>query len=680
MPAYAKDVVMNLHYYGKDHAYKAKEVKIEIDGKELVPQDIPAVIIEERTMLPMRLIAQALGCEVTWNEPAQQVYVINDDYTLVFAIGGNVGYQNGIPFTMDVPALIVNDRTMLPVRSLATALNLDIKWDHASRTVSIHTDGKEANKQESGKTEEKKEEAKEPVKQETPAQTQPVGSNKNKITLNHLTVPSAETAGQVFTIQANGAITNMEEILVEGNRIVLDFHGAKSGLAANTTATNSSIVSAVRTAQHTAENGEIYTRVVLDLTGKKKYEITQSTDKTKVYITFGKVTVDGIKIRHNSSTEKDVIEIEGDGTLTPNVFTLSGPNRIVIDIPNAVSELEETLDVSALQYVSAGRTGMFSETTMRIVLEAEDLAQYTYTTDSDSMTLQIFRSKMGALQYDAGKKVLYLKKEKEINLNKVKENDQYANGYFELTLPGDYESVYGYGTYEIGDDMLQSIKVSVSNEKTVLRFNQNRINAYQIKDEGDRYAVYVKSPKEVYSKVLLLDAGHGGNDPGATVNGLIEKNLNLAIMQKVANELAGSDIKVYLTRNGDTYPANNDRAKMANQTAHAMVSIHMNSASATANGTEVLYKNHDNDTGRFTSKRLADLIQNSIVAATGNTDRGTKHRTDLLILNATTVPAVIVEVAFISNPADALKLSQNEYQQTVAEATAQAIEAAMDLL
>lgn len=390
--------------------------------------------------------------------------------------------------------------------------------------------------------------------------------------------------------------------------------------------------------------------------------------------------MDKVKSKHNSSTEKDVVEIEGDGALTPNVFTLSNPNRVVIDIPNAVSELEETLDVSGLEYVTAGRTGMFSETTLRVVLEVEDLTQYTYTTDSDSMTLQLFRSKMGALQYDGAKNVLYMEKKEDINLNKIKTNDQYLNGYYEITLPGDYESVYGYGTYEVGDDLVQSIKVSAVNEKTVIRFNQNQINAYQMKDEGDRYAIYVKSPKEVYDKVLLLDAGHGGSDPGASGNGLTEKTLNLSVMQKIANELAGSDVKVYVTRNSDVYPANNTRARTANQIAHAMVSIHMNSGPATANGTEVLYKNHDNDTGAFTSKVLAEVIQNNIIQATGNTDRGTKYRTDLLILNATTVPTVIVETVFISNPGDALKISQNDYQQTVAVAIAQAIESAMNLL
>ena len=147
--------------------------------------------------------------------------------------------------------------------------------------------------------------------------------------------------------------------------------------------------------------------------------------------------------------------------------------------------------------------------------------------------------------------------------------------------------------------------------------------------------------------------------------------------QKVANYLDGSGIKVYVTRNSDTYPTNSSRAQSANAIADAMVSIHMNSGSAVANGTEVLYKNHSNDTGsNLTSLKLAQLIQNSIVSATGNTNRGTKLRTDLLILNTTTVPAVIVETVFISNPGDALKISQEDYQNKVAKAIADAIEEA----
>ncbi|MGN0136292.1 N-acetylmuramoyl-L-alanine amidase [Anaerotignum sp.] len=657
--AYAANVSMNLFYNGKNHAYNAKEIVVQIDGKKMTPKDMPAVAIDGRTMLPMRQIAQELGCEVTWNEAAQQVYVVNDDYTLVFEINKTTGVKNGKEFTMDVPPMIINDRTMLPVRALATALDLNITWDDPSRTVSIDT----------------KEQTTTPTTPTTPST--PTTPTINYVTLNKVEVPASKTAGQTFTIQANGAIPSYKETIVADNKIVLDFYGAKSGLASNITTTNSAIVSAVRTAQHTAEDGTIYTRVVLDLNGKKQYEVTQSADKTKVFVTFDKVTVDKISTRHNSNTDRDIVEIEGDGTLGASVFTLANPNRIVIDIPNAISELDSTLDVDALDFVTAGRAAMFNETTLRIVFEVGDLTEYSYTTDSDSMTLQIYRSTMKNMSYDANKDVLYLQKLENIQTGSVKFNDYYLNGYFEVVLPGDYEDIYGYGTYDIGDDVIESIQISTSGGKTTLRFNQNRISCYSIQDDGDRYIISIKNPQDVYNKVLLLDAGHGGSDPGASGNGITEKTMNLIIMQKVAKELEGSGIKVYVTRDSDVYPSNTSRAQTANAIADAMVSIHMNSGSATANGTEVLYQVHSNDTGsRLTSQKLAELIQSSIVQATGNNNRGTKLRTDLLILNGTTVPAVIVETVFISNPGDALKISQEAYQNTVAKAIADAIEEA----
>lgn len=655
--ASAKTVSMNLHYHGQNHAYQAEEVKIEIDGEELIPQDMPAVIIEDRTLLPMRLIAQELGCEVIWNEETKQVYVINDTHTVVFTINNQIGYQNGTEFSMDVPPMIVNERTMLPVRALAKALELDITWTEATRTVSIGSGASAAT----------------PT---TPAT--PDVSVGQEITLNRVEVPASETAGQVFTIHANGEIAKFEEILLDDQKIVLDFYGAKSGLAATVSQTNSSIVSAVRTAQHTAEDGTIFTRVVLDLNGKKSYEITQSADGRSVMVAFERVLVEEISVKHKN--EKDIIEIAGSGGMGASVYTLSNPYRIVVDIPNAEAELPKVPDLEKLSYVFDGRAAMFTDTTLRIVFEVGDLTEYSYQESGDTLTLQIERSTLDHMCFDSEDTILYLDKEDSFDIEDVEINDQYLNGYTELTLPGDFTDVYGYGTYRIGGDVIESIEVSAKRSGTTLRFNQNRISVYEIEEESDRYAIHIRNPRDVYDQVVLLDAGHGGKDPGTSGNGLIEKDMNLLMMQKVYQELQKTDIKVYLTRNSDTYPENNQRAKTANEIAHAMVSIHMNSAGATINGTETLYQVHANDTGGLTSKKLAELIQSSIISATGNTNRGTKLRTDLLILNGTTVPAVIVETVFLSNAGDALKISQSSYQDTVAYAIADAIEEAMELL
>lgn len=124
--AFAANVQMDLFYNGAHHAYNAKEIAIVIDGEKYTDPNMPAVSIDGRTMLPMRGICEELGCTVTWNEAAKQVYAVSDTHTVVFQIDSKTGYKNGETFTMDVAPMIVNDRTMLPVRALATALDIDV--------------------------------------------------------------------------------------------------------------------------------------------------------------------------------------------------------------------------------------------------------------------------------------------------------------------------------------------------------------------------------------------------------------------------------------------------------------------------------------------------------------------------------------------------------------------------
>lgn len=650
---YGEQVKMDLFYNGKHHAYAAKEVKIEIDGKAMVPKDMPAVIIDGRTMLPMRQIAQELGCEVNWNEAAKQIYVMRGSDIIVFTVDSKTGYENGKEFTMDVPATIVNDRTMLPVRALADALHLNIKWDDPNRIVSIQ----------SGDT---------VVKDEPKA---PESGQTTAGTLTGIQTPSEKDADQTFTIQADGPMGRYEKTFVDDQKIVLDFYGAKSSLPSEITKTNSDIVTGIRTATH-ENNGDSFTRVVFDLSGKKDYEFTQSADKKNITISFGKTTVDKISAVH--SQNKDIITIGGTGSYGASVAMTADHQKIIVTIPNCQSNLSDKINTDELQYVLDGKVDTSKGNTVELVLAVEDLVQYSYREETQNLILEIYPTTLKNMRYDKNANVLYLDKKDKIDTGSVKFEDHYLDGYFDVTLSGDYESDYGYGTYDVKGTVVENIEVSTKGGNTTFRFKQNRISAYEVTAEGDSYAIRVKNPKEVYDKVLLLDAGHGGKDPGTSGNGMQEKNLNLTIAQKIAQKLQGSGIKVYMTRDSDVYPENSTRAKTANDIADLMVSIHMNSGPETANGTETLYQVHANDNGaRLTSKQLAEILQGKVVSATGNTNRGAKLWTDVLILNRTTVPAVIVEVIFITNTGDALKISNPAYQDQVAQAIADGIQEAV---
>ncbi|MFV0315014.1 MAG: N-acetylmuramoyl-L-alanine amidase [Anaerotignum sp.] len=640
--AYAKNVNMDLFYNGNNHAYSALEVKIMIDGEELIPEDIPPVIIEERTMLPMRLIAEELGCEVVWNEQTKQAFVTNDDYTLVFTLDSNQAIKNGEEFTLDVPAMTVNDRITLPVRALAKALELDITWDDPSRTVYI-------------------------------GEGAPTTTTTQNVKVTGVSVPAKTTATQTFSIEADGVINSYEEVYVDNSKVVIDIKNATNVLASKITATNSGIVTAIRSAQHET-SGSAVTRVVFDLSGEREYTVTQGADKKKINITFEQAKVEDISLVAGSNYDR--LAIDGDGALGASVSTLSNPYRIIVDIPNAKSEAESELSVSGLSFVTAARVGMYNDTTLRVVLETEELADYTWTEKNGEVVLDVKEHVVQNLSYNSTTNVLSLGKADGLDVNDIQKIDRHTAGYYEIVLPGNYENAYPNKTISVGNAVVNNISVSTKNGKTTIHFAQSRYNEYVMEETTNGYEIQVKNPKDVYDKVVLIDAGHGASDPGTSGNGLVEKNMNLTMALKVADYLKGTGVKVYMTRDSDTYPANSDRAKIANQIADLMVSIHFNSVAGnvTANGTETLYQVHANDnSSKLTSLKAATIMQSNLIQALGTTNRGVKQRTDLLILNQTTVPTILVETCFLSNPGDALKISSDTNQNAAAKAMANAI-------
>ena len=104
---------------------------------EYVANDVAPVIRNERTMLPARFVAEALGGVVTWNEAEQKVTIVNGEDTIVIFIGEPFATVNGAPVELDSPAFIENSRTYLPIRFIAENMGATVTWDADARTVKI---------------------------------------------------------------------------------------------------------------------------------------------------------------------------------------------------------------------------------------------------------------------------------------------------------------------------------------------------------------------------------------------------------------------------------------------------------------------------------------------------------------------------------------------------------------
>ncbi|MDO5116170.1 MAG: N-acetylmuramoyl-L-alanine amidase [Synergistaceae bacterium] len=170
------------------------------------------------------------------------------------------------------------------------------------------------------------------------------------------------------------------------------------------------------------------------------------------------------------------------------------------------------------------------------------------------------------------------------------------------------------------------------------------------------------------AKIICIDAGHGGKDPGACAGGVREKDITLIMAKLIGGKLAGRTV-VY-TRTDDSYVELSERAAIANRSkADLFVSIHCNSAtSEKANGAEVY--THTSQSDR--SVAAASAIYKKLLAASGMTGRGIKAA-NYAVLRETKMPAVLVELGFISNAADRSKLTNPVWQEKAAEAIAAGI-------
>lgn len=184
-----------------------------------------------------------------------------------------------------------------------------------------------------------------------------------------------------------------------------------------------------------------------------------------------------------------------------------------------------------------------------------------------------------------------------------------------------------------------------------------------------------KATSSSKSKTIVIDAGHGGPDPGkVSESGTLEKDINLKIALYLKEILESQNINVIMTRTEDKDLATEtnkrklsdikERVKlMENSNADMVISIHQNSyPDAEVYGAQCFYPTESEE-----GKKLASIIQNQIITSTNQTKiREIKDNNDYYLLKHSSTPIVIVECGFLSNPAEEQLLLTDEYQRKMA--------------
>lgn len=280
-----------------------------------------------------------------------------------------------------------------------------------------------------------------------------------------------------------------------------------------------------------------------------------------------------------------------------------------------------------------------------------------------------------------------------------------------------------YTRVAIDTENVEKYAVSLSTDKKTITFKFSEDEDADIKiDEPKVPGGATKEPSETASptptptptpmyydtrKIVVLDAGHGGYDPGASgylmteeekaaylaalesPDSLIasmetgsgekidEKDVALIVTKKIKKNLEDNGIEVILTREGDTYPTLDSRPELANtEGAVIFVSIHLNSTVSPvtgAKGIEIYYstQNNDDEIG-ITSKELAEEILDCVIDSTDAYSRGVKSG-NLLVNRKCLMPSALVEIGFMNNPVELELMIDEEYQDKLAVGIARGI-------
>jgi N-acetylmuramoyl-L-alanine amidase len=175
---------------------------------------------------------------------------------------------------------------------------------------------------------------------------------------------------------------------------------------------------------------------------------------------------------------------------------------------------------------------------------------------------------------------------------------------------------------------------------------------------------------------IVLDAGHGGKDPGAVANGLKEKDLTLAIVKHIGRMLGEYEgVEVHYTRIDDRFLELEERAEIANKlNADFFCSVHINSGGGTGFESYIYNRTTNAKTIAF-----QNVIHAEIMKAIGNVkDRG-KKRANYAVLREIKMPAILTENLFIDNASDASKLKSQEFLLKIAYGHVQGFEKAFRL-
>lgn len=659
---------IKLKVNGSVQKYSGTMVKASIDGKHISVANAPGITVNGTALLSYQdIFRSGLGAACSYNAQTKTITIKQYGNTVKLTLGSTIAYINGNRTTISVAPRKVyyyaakTSKILVPSRFVAEALGYTYNWSSSTSTAVM----------------------KSPYALYYNKAWHVYKGTKGKATLNGASVSVSKMPVVIFSniafIQASrifgGGIldssyhydSSAKEITIQNDVACVRYQ--LNGKVAYVNGTSYTLKEAPRMIKDNVSNKN-YVMVPAKFTAEAlgyQYQWNKNTHTSQIVQIKKTIwTWNGDVINETSACSNRLEQVlleEQDGEesirfigTAPIVYStvFEEKERIlkvtVSDLKNVVTamgqELENSSNVSDIS-ISDSETGVvvFSFVLHEGSSFYESQSGNEYSLHFVSSETEVTENSITLMIPDG------------VTFDEITQEDCYYNKQFKIRIPGNHVSYYQNLSEELPEGVTK-VTCSSSNGDTVLTFHTSRILGFRLSGQDTSFTIEVGKPSEMYSSIVVLDAGHGGTDPGCMSNGHKEKDINFAILYRYCKEYFNdpdSPVKAYWTRTTDTKISLNDRAAFAKSVgADIFISLHQNSATASANGTETYYSTSNNATNDFgiNSSKLAHYFQKNWSGQLGlSTTRGVRTAGYVVVKN-NTVPAILIELGFMTNSKD----------------------------
>lgn len=706
-----KSVKETFIYSGKSYDVKNKKVIFSIEDIELNTAKLPGVYVGKTLMGPAKslFLSDSMEGSFSLSKSKKTATISFGDNDLILTLGSKNAELNGAQVKLEkAPDFIKlnfsnKNEVYIPMESICELFDIDIETSGNISTLSLPDDDEDV--EDVGDDENPK-----PTPEPTPEPgneaekpLQPFVANKlpfswkskvNPATafnavqnLNGKNTSAGSSIADIVNLSGNQAdnfdtytITSTEGFSgikgnMANNQLTVSLDNVSSNGSQSYTS-NIRTVNYINTTYNAASNSSNISFGLAD--GVVGYDMSLSKDGKSLNVKIYKNTITEIKGSYNKGvytftfTGLAPLSVNDNGSSDSNQ-NLAIPN--IIDTIGSGSYVDNTSSaLSMFSYFSNGIAGAS--------LSVNKTSRLSYYASQSGNTLTITFSQASTPANVAGATIAL---PSGLDTSEIEDEDNYFAGNFTITLPGDLRNHFNSKPIKYDANKVSNVNISLDDSgDTVLTFYTTKLYAYSLTVSKSQIKVAIDRAKNLYSKVVVIDPGHGGHDDGTTSQNKIykEKNVVLSIgYTYFRNYLNDEDLKVYWTRKDDTYPTLYERAAFPKKVdADIFISVHMNSfPKATPKGTEVFYSTRNNilQPNGLSSYTMASMFLKNITSTFSTFNRGVKTAA-YVVTNMNTVPAVLLEYGFLSNKDDLEKFSKLENQDKAAEVLYDTIEEIFD--